>query len=92
MPYQGCPAQDAYQTTQVLTSRSQLQQCKLCKMLPLKGLISPIEAYSCDLHILTSVQGSQQVACMTLEDWDQAHQSNPTLSLVISRLWDGILG
>ena len=28
---------------------------------------SPIEAYSCDLHILDAVQDSQQVACMTLE-------------------------
>ena len=34
----------------------------------LKGPTSPIEAYSCDLHILDAVQASQQVACMILED------------------------
>ena len=33
----------------------------------LQGSIIPIEAYICDLHILDVVQGSQQVACMTLE-------------------------
>ena len=38
----------------------------------LKGLTSPIEAYSCNLHLLDSVQDSQQVACMTMEDWHQA--------------------
>ena len=34
----------------------------------LKGPISPIEAYSCNLHVLDAVQDSQQVTCMTLED------------------------
>ena len=58
----------------------------------LKGPTSPIEAYSCNLYILDTVQDNQQVACMNLEDWDQAQQVNPTLSLVISRLWDGTLG
>ena len=58
----------------------------------LKGLTSPIEAYSCDLHVLDSMQDSQQVTCMTLEDLHQAQQADPTLSLVISRLWDGTLG
>ena len=58
----------------------------------LKGPTSPIEAYSCDLHVLDSVQNSQQVACMTLEDWHQAQQVDPTLSSVIPRLWDGTLG
>ena len=57
----------------------------------LKDPTSPIEAYSCDLLILDSVQDSQQVACMTLEDWHQAQQVDPTLSLVISRLQDGTL-
>ena len=56
------------------------------------ALKSPIEAYSCDLHILDSVQDSQQVTCMTLEDWHQAQQVHPTLSLVISRLCDRTLG
>ena len=58
----------------------------------LKGPVSPIKAYSYDLHILDAVQDSQHVTCMTLEDWGQAQQGNPTLSLVISRLWDGTLG
>ena len=58
----------------------------------LKGPISPIEAYSCDLHVLDAVQDSQQVACMTLEDWQQAQQADPVLSLVIAWLWDGMLG
>ena len=35
----------------------------------LKGPASLIEAYSYDLHILDAVQDSQQVTCMTLEDW-----------------------
>ena len=35
----------------------------------LEGLVSPIEAYSCDLHVLDAIQDSKQVACMTLEDW-----------------------
>ena len=55
----------------------------------LKGPASPIEAYSCDLYV---VQDSQQVTCMTLEDWHQAQQVDSTLYLVISRLWDGTLG
>ena len=38
----------------------------------LKGPASPIEAYSCNLHILDTVQDNQQVICMTLEDWGQA--------------------
>ena len=56
-----------------------------------EGPVSPIEAYSCDLHVLDTVQDSQQVASITLEDWHQAQQADPTLSLVISRLWDGTL-
>ena len=58
----------------------------------LKSPASPIEAYSCDLHVLDAVQDSQQVTCMTLEDWCWAQQVDPTLSLVISRLQDGTLG
>ena len=45
----------------------------------LEGPASPIEAYSCDLHILDAVQDSQQVTCMTLEDWHQAQQVDPIL-------------
>ena len=58
----------------------------------LKGPASPIEAYSCVLHILNAVQDSQQVTCMPLEDWCQAQQVDPTLRLVISRLQDGNWG
>ena len=58
----------------------------------LKGPVSPIEAYSCDLHILHAVQGSQQVACMTLEDWHEAQEVDPVLILVITRLQDEMLG
>ena len=29
---------------------------------------------------------------MTMEDLHQAQQADPTLGLVISRLWDGTLG
>ena len=57
----------------------------------LEGPASSIVAYSCNLHVLDPVQDSQQVACMTLEDWCQAQQVDPTLSLVISALWDGTL-
>ena len=52
----------------------------------LKGPTRPIEAYGCNLHVLDPVQDSRQVACMTLEDWNQSQQVDPTLSLVISRL------
>ena len=58
----------------------------------LEGLTSPIEAYSYDLQILDAVQDSQQVTFMTSGDWHQAQQEDPSLSLVISRLWDGTLG
>ena len=54
----------------------------------LKGPTSPIEAYSCNLHILDSVQENQQVTCMTMEDCHWAQQVDATLSLVISRLSD----
>ena len=70
----------------------QPQQCKLYMRLPLKGPISPIEAHSCDLHILDAVQDSQHITCMTLEDWHQAQQLDPTLSLVITILQGGTLG
>ena len=52
----------------------------------LKGPASPIKAYSCNLHILDAVQNSQQVTFVTLEDWCQVQQADPTLNLVISRL------
>ena len=58
----------------------------------LEELVSPIEAYSCDLHVLDAIQDSKQVACMTLEDWHQAQEADPVLSLVITRLRDRMLG
>ena len=58
----------------------------------LKGPVSPKEAYSCDLHVSDTVQDSQQVTCMTIEDWHQAQEVDPVLSLVIARLRDGRLG
>ena len=51
------------------------------------ALKSPTEAYSCNLHILDPVQDT----CMTMEDWHQGQQVDPTLSLVITRLQDGTL-
>ena len=58
----------------------------------LKGLVSPIEACSCDLHVLDAMQESKQVTCMTLDDWHQVREMDPVLSLVITRLRDGMLG
>ena len=58
----------------------------------LKGPAGPIEAYSYDLHVLNAIQESKQVTCMTLEDWHQAQEVDPVLSLVIARLRDGTLG
>ena len=58
----------------------------------LEGQVSPIEAYSCDLHVLDTVQDSQLVTCMTIEDWCQTQEVDPVLGLVISRLMDGMLG
>ena len=58
----------------------------------LQGSASPIQAYSSDLHILDVFQDSNLVTSMTLEDWCQAQEADPILSLVITRLRDGKLG
>ena len=59
----------------------------------LQGPVSPIEAYSSDLHILDILQDSKQkFASMTLEDWHHAQEAEPVLSLVIARLRKGTLG
>ena len=58
----------------------------------LEGLVSPIEAYNCNLHFLDAIQDSKQVTCMTLEDWHETQEVDPVLSLVIGRLRDGTLG
>ena len=51
----------------------------------------PIEAYSCDLHVIGAIQDSQQVAQMTLDDWQQAQVADPVLSIIIKRLERGHL-
>ena len=56
----------------------------------LESLMSPIEAYSSDLHILDSVEDSPQVTCMTIDDWHQAQCTDLVLSL-ITRLQDGAM-
>ena len=58
----------------------------------LLGPVSLIEAYNSDLHVLDVLQDSNQVASMNLKDWHQAQEGNPVLSLVITRLRDGMLG
>ena len=52
----------------------------------LKGTMSSIEAYSCDLHVLDPVGDGPQVTCMTIDDWCQAQRADPVLGLVIVRL------
>ena len=49
----------------------------------LRGLVSPTEVFSCDLHLLDAIQDSKQVTFMTLEDWHHAQEVDPVLSLVI---------
>ena len=83
----GCVSDDLGTHLKVTTAAVQAVQDAV-----LEGPTSPTEAYSYDLHILDAVQDSQQGTCMTLEDWHQAQQVDPPLSLVISRLWDGTLG
>ena len=51
----------------------------------------PIEAYSCDLHVVGEIQDSQQVAQMTLDDWWQAQEADPVLGMIIKRLREGTL-
>ena len=57
----------------------------------LKSSVSLIEAYSSHVHVLDSVEDSQQVACMTTDDWYQAQWVDPISRLLIVRLWDGTL-
>ena len=56
----------------------------------LKGLMSPTEANSCNLHVLDQVEDGLQVTCMTTDDWQQAHLVDPILGHV--RMQDRILG
>ena len=50
----------------------------------------PIEAYSCNLHVIGAIQDSQQVAQMTLDDWQQAQEADPVLGIIIKRLREGM--
>ena len=51
--------------------------------------MSPIEACSCELHVLDPVGDGLQVACMTTDDWQQGQLPDPVLGQVIVR--DGTL-
>ena len=53
--------------------------------------VCPIEAYSCDLHVIGAIQDSQQVAQMTLDDWWQAQEVDPVLGIIVKRLREGTL-
>ena len=83
---QGCVSDDSGTNLKVTAVAVQAVQ-----EAALKGPTSPIGVYSYDPHILDAAQDSQQLTCMTLEDWHQAQQQDPTLRLVISRLWDRTL-
>ena len=54
----------------------------------LKGPTCPIEAYSCDLHVLDPVKDSPQVACMTAKDWQQVQLAHHIPTQVIMRMQD----
>ena len=51
----------------------------------------PIEAYSYDMHVVGAVQDSQQVAQMTLDDWQQVQEADPALATIMERLKVGAL-
>ena len=51
----------------------------------------PIEAYSHNIHVIGEMQSSQQVAQMTLDDWQQAQEADPALATIIERLKAGAL-
>ena len=53
--------------------------------------VCPIEAYSYDLHVIGAIQDSQQVAQMTLDDWQQVQEVDPILAIIIKRLREGML-
>ena len=50
----------------------------------------PIETYGCN-HVIGAMQDSQQVAQMTLDDWQQAQEVDPVLGIIIKRLREGKL-
>ena len=57
----------------------------------LEGSASLIKAYSSNVHVLDPIEDSQQVTCMTTDDWHQAQWVNPVLGLIIVRLQEGTL-
>ena len=56
-----------------------------------EGPMSPIEACSCDLHVLDPVQNSMKVACMTADDWQWTQPAEPIMGQVILRMQDRTL-
>ena len=53
--------------------------------------VCPIEANSYDLHVIGAIQDSKQVVQMTLDDWCQAQEADPVLSIIIVRVREGTL-
>ena len=49
----------------------------------LEGLVSPVKAYSCYLHVMDSVEDGLQVTCLTGEDWQETQLADPILSQVL---------
>ena len=84
--WMGCMPDTSDMHIQVIPAAVQVMQESA-----LKGSMSPIKAYSSDAHVLDSVEDRQQVTCITADDWYQAQQADPVLSLVIARLQDGTL-
>ena len=57
----------------------------------LRGPTSPIEVYSCKLHVLDLVGDGLQVTFMTADDCCQGQRADPVLGLMILRMQDGTL-
>ena len=75
MPCQECPGWGA---CLILQTHIQVTAVAVWAMqeAALKGSTSPIKAYSSNVHVLDKVGDSQQVTCMTTDDW---HQTDPVL-------------
>ena len=83
LPCQGCPSPCACPVSWASSTESLVQamQEAICE-----GLTSPIEAYSCNLCVVDSVEDGPQVTCMTTEDLQQAQLADPILGQVITRM------
>ena len=55
------------------------------------GPASPIEAYSCTLHVMDLMEDGPEVTCMMAEDWQQAQLADRILGQVIVKMQDGTL-